>query len=733
MKNFTQRSTKDLPTARLLIASIIGLAIVVSTFSTASAAPQTESKPWVSTKLLTQTLNQLADQPPTADWATQTKQLLDAATAGDLTPQQRTAQLIRLDQQRLDIGQLHHRISQSLLPDSDRQQIWNQLQQFQYQLARRIATWSALASLGDVDSDQLAPTQQPIYLQLKGVPAEWSDYLELDDLREAFATQDEEKTKRAAARQTLARIYSPVLQATQANYVKTLFSAGDIQLLKSHASRKVDPSSIANHLERYEYRPSSRSGHRLNDVLQDLLWSDDPAYQQAAEVIQSHYRDANFRMTISQAFMNRLLPQLPTIAEPVSETIQGAKVSGRSQVSNELKVVLIPDESQLNFQIQTNGHVQSDTVAKTNAFRIMSQGQANFRVYKQISVNANGIDASKKAYSTSNGRQLLVDVQSKVDNVPIFGKIARRVAAKKVREQSSESNQLFRRKVSQAAEARVEEEVAKGIQTVRQSANKNLLEPLIALDLEPTPMQLATTESDIVIQYRLAGRDQMSANTARPASNSQSMIAFQFHQSLVNNTIARLGLKGESFNSQELADHLQNVLGVTRKAQPEGEQKEAQFKFAAHDPIRIDFEDNRVKIVINLDSLQVSGKAKPMRHLSIAAAYAIQADGMQVRLIQDTTGTRVTSRGKRLRIGDRAVVSTVMKMLFEPTYSINALPEQFRDRPQAQSLIISRLVIHNGWLGVEMDDLLTAEAGPQFNEKPETRIGDNLRRFLDRR
>ena len=717
----------------MLIASTIGLSIVVSTFSTASAAPQTQTKPWVSTKLLVQTLDQLAEQPPTADWATQTKQLLEAATAGDLTPQQRTAQLIRLDQQRFNVDPLHLRISQSSLPESDRQLAWAQIQQFQYQLARRTSTWSALAKLDDVDSDQLAPTQPPIYFQLKGVPVAWSNYLKLRDLRDAFATKDDEKAKRSAARQTLARIHSPALQPTQADYVKSLFTAGDIQLLKAYAVRKVNPSTLANRLELYESRPSSRSGYLLNDVLQDLIWSDNPAYQRAAEAIQSHYRNANFRMTVSQAFMSRLLPQLPTIAEPVSETIEGAKISGHSKVSSELKVALIPDDNQLNFQMQTNGHVQSDTVARTKTFRIMNQGQANFQVYKQISVNANGIDASKKAYSTSNGKQLLVGIQSKVDNVPIFGNLARRVAAKKVREQTPEANQLFRRKVSQEAEARVEKEIAKGIQTVRQSANKNLLEPLIAMDLEPTPMQLATTESEIVIRYRLAGRDQLAANTARPASSTQSMIAFQMHQSLINNAIARLGLNGESFNSQELADHLQKVLGVTRNTQPEGEQKEAQFKFAAHDPIRIDFEDNRVKIVINLDSLKVGDKARPMRRLSITAAYAIQADGMQVRLIQDTMGTRVTSRGKRLRIGDRAVVSTVMKMLFEPTYSINALPEQFRDRPQAQSLIISRLVIHDGWLGVEMDDLLIAHTEPQLDNRPETRIGDNLRRFLDRR
>jgi len=213
----------------------------------------------------------------------------------------------------------------------------------------------------------------------------------------------------------------------------------------------------------------------------------------------------------------------------------------------------------------------------------------------------------------------------------------------------------------------------------------------------------------------------------------QSMVAFQLHQSLINNAIARLGLKGESFSSQELADHLQEVLGLSGNAKSESEQKEAQFKFAAHDPIRIDFEDNRVKIVINLDSLQVGGSAKPMRRLSITAAYAVQASGMEVQLVQDDMGTRVTSRGKRLRIGDRAVVSTVMKMLFESTYSMNALPKQFRNRPQAQSLVISRLVIHDGWLGVEMDDLVVAQTEPKLNEKPETRIGDNLRRLLDRR
>ena len=709
--------------------------LFAATLTTVSAGPLGDPKPWVSTQILNESLDQFLEQPITADWASETKQQLEAFAAADQTTQQRIEHLARLVQQHRSIEQLYQSVGQASLAENDRQRVLAQLQQLNYQLTRRIATWSAIVDLVEHNVDN--STQQPVasQLDLARINKQWSRYLLLNELEAAFTpSADDEKAKQSAARATLARIYSPSLQPAQANYLQRVFSPAEIQLLKSHASQKVDSSSIANRLELYESDATSRSGYLLNNVLQDLIWSDDPAYQHAAQVIESHYRNANFRLTISQAFLNRLLPELPTIAEPVSETVQGALVSGRSRVSNEINVALIPDDQQLKFQIQTRGHVQADTVARTRSFRIMNQGQANFQVYKQISVNRNGIDSSQPAYATSTSNQMLVGIQSKLDNIPLFGSIARRAAEREVRKQSPENNQKFRRKVAQSAEIRVEEEIAKQVDIVSQAATEKLLKPLVALDLEPTPLQLSTTNSEIVIRYRLAGRDQMAANTARPKIDTQSMLGMQMHQSLLNNLIARLGLKGETFTGPELAEHLQNVLGVSTKTQANDEHQDAIFKFAALDPIQLDFADNRVNIVINLDSLKIGKSAKPIRRLSVTAAYAIEADGMHVRLTQDDTGTRATSRGKRMRLGDRAVISTVMQMLFEPSYSINMLPEQFRNRPQAQSLVISRLVVHDGWLGVEMDDAaVLAEVEQAPSKKNESRLGENFRRFFDRR
>jgi hypothetical protein len=707
-------------------------------FATASATVNSRpDKPWASPTPLLESLVELEQLPIVAVWANETHATIESVVQPGLNPHQRAERLALLEAQHRVIAELNKSIWASDLPDQQRLVISARLLTFRYELTRRISTWNALLKLPSNPSSLDSLKQRQVgLLDFSQLDPTWADYLLLGEFQKTFrSSQSTEQEKRKIARKVLARIYSPVLQPSQATYVQQLFEQDVIDFLKAHASRPVDASNLARRLELYESQPTSRSGFLLNEVHQDLLWSDDPNYQQAAQAIETHYRNANFRMTVSQEFMNRLLPELPTIAEPVSETVQGARVSGRSQTSNRLNVALVPDPAQLNFQIQTNGHVQSDTVARTKSFRILNQGYANFLVTKQISVNRNGFDTSHKPYSNSTAQQVLIDIQSKMDKVPLFGYVARRAAEKRIREKKAETNQLFRRKVAKQAEIRVEQVLIKQVNKVQAAATKNLLEPLVSMDLDPVPMQLATTDSEIVIRYRLAGRDQMAANTARPVGDNNALIEFQLHQSLVNNSIARLGLNGETFTGPELAAHMEDVFGFTAKANDESSDQDAEFRFAKFDPIRLDFVEDRVNFTINLDSLKI-GDSKPLRRLSLTASYGIEVDGMMVKLTQDQTGTlaekMVRGKPRPLRLGERAMVSTVMKMLFEDTYSVNALPKKFRDQPKASTLSISRLVATNGWLGVSFNEFQTASNASDSGDTDQ-RIGSNLRRLLERR
>ena len=116
------------------------------------------------------------------------------------------------------------------------------------------------------------------------------------------------------------------------------------------------------------------------------------------------------------------------------------------------------------------------------------------------------------------------------------------------------------------------------------------------------------------------------------------------------------------------------------------------------------------------------------------AVYQVQTSGMQVFLTQDDNGTLI--RGKRLKLREKAAISTIMKVLFKKNYDFDALPAQFAAKINGQNLEISQLVVANGWIGVSIDDrnsapfnqstIATTPAAPQ-------RLGDNLRRVLNRR
>ena len=106
---------------------------------------------------------------------------------------------------------------------------------------------------------------------------------------------------------------------------------------------------------------------------------------------------------------------------------------------------------------------------------------------------------------------------------------------------------------------------------------------------------------------------------------------------------------------------------------------------------------------------------------------------MQFVLEQDDQETRIKGR-KRIKFTDKAAISTVMKVLFKKQYVVNALPQQVRSRIGGENLMISQLVISDGWLGLSFDDRQLQPADVYFSEAPQRQPrSGGLRRFFLRR
>ena len=606
-----------------------------------------------------------------------------------------------------------------------------------YRIQRRLAIWnSLLESKTQLEINQAAVTQsfgtgsvphQRLLDDLSSgqIDPVWRDYLMLDSLESVMANTSPGSPKvKSAAREVLARIYSPVLDDEQANYVISVVSPYSIQLLKDVASLPVDEMELLRRIENYELSSSSLAGYYLNDQYQNLLWSEKPDENAIASAIETHYRNANIRLSFSERLLNRLLPKLPEIEQPVDQNIKGARVLGKSRVSNQLRVNLIPDDSQIQFNVETRGDVQSDTVAKTKVFRVTNLGKANFEVFQNVTINKEGIEAVGDPYARSKANQFLVGVESTLDRHPILGGLARKIAEKNLQRDASETDRMYKRTVESSAEEQMRTQVSEQLQVVRELAYTKLFQPLFGMDLEPEPKQLATTEDQMVVRYRIGGRDQMAANTARPLDSASSLMSFQLHQSAINNAISRIGLNGNQFTIDELVAHLRGFIGAENSTQPSVKSdRHAEIGFAYFDPILVEFQEGQLKVTLNLRSLKIGEKGKVWKNVSLTAAYRFVRDGMKIQLQQNDDGTRI--RGKRLRFGDRAAISTVMKVLFKKEYSVESLPDKIAQRIDTSQLEISQLSVSDGWLAVSVDDR-------EFNTAQET-VLDILRTSSSRK
>lgn len=680
---------------------------------------QAEQSTWPApTKLLDQ-LEQLQGTPA-EPWANGTCRLLESISAVSIdrpmslpdlqTAKEQIAQLglqsERAAQVAASLQALQQRkgVSNQSLASAD---LINQVYQVRYCIDRRVAVWRTLLDIGarPVPASQESPFSLAKHgrISFRPLDDQWSDYLLLDEVKREFNSLNPDPDRqKSAARQTLGRIYSPVLKPEQKEFLQQAVDPQLISFLRQSAADPVDVRKLLQRMEQHEQSPSGATEFRLNDLYQDLVWSEDPRDQKAAQAILLHYRNANVRLSVSGELLNRLVPEMPATRERVSDQVMGAAVSGQSYISNRLQVQLIPDPNQVQLRLQTMGTVRSNTVARRDGFAIQNLGLARFQVFKRLAFGRDGVDSSELPVAYSTADQQVVGMRSKLDGVPLFGRLARKIASQKIEDEAPKTQKLVRDKVEREASERMQEQVELQLQQMRASLYDNVLQPLLALELEPEPVQMSTTEEELVMRYRLAGRDQMAASSARPAAIGGSLCNCQVHESVMNNAIMRLGLNGNEFTAQQLQEHFQQLMGIqSDDAVADSEAApDARFAFAPLDPIRVRLDDQKLTVELNLASMQI-GDGRKWKRLSVKTSYVPRVQNGTVVLDQSTDGIRL--KGQRLRFRDQVALRTVFEVLFKSEYQVTVLPEKFQQRV-GNDLSITQLVLADGWLGVSIDD-----------------------------
>jgi len=553
------------------------------------------------------------------------------------------------------------------------------------------------------------------HLQLPDLEPEWATYLTLEELQKRL---DEKPTdveaRRNASQKFLSRLTSPVLTSGQSDYLKSRIEQDTVDAIREFAFEPVDLRETLEHVDAFV-----RTGHgyysaKLASVMQGLAWQDDEPSQLLAQTLDQQLRGANLRISVSDEMLNRLLPETPDITEPVNENVMGADVRGQSRIANRLQIRLIPDSDQIQLRLESFGLVRSRTKAVQQGFEIDNVGDSSFQVFKNLKIGRHGILADRPAAAASASSKV-VGMSSKYDSMPIVGHIARRLASRQIAEKTPATNRMVERRLESMASERFEQEIDAHLFDLQDYLTQNLVEPLTALELEPTPIEMRSTDDRIIMQYRMAGRDQLTASSSRPMGLQKSLMSMQVHESLINNMLARIDLAGQTFSGEELSNHFGEIFGFQAQPDPRFSEADYQLQFAAYDPVALHFDSDKVVIELNIRGFKV-GRGKTWRNLTVRATYHPQVNGERLKLIQSESG--ISLKGSRLGARDQAALRVIFSAMFRGEYEVALLPDGITQR-LGTPVAISQFELNEGWLAMSIDDLAGPAAIIPRNERPQ--------------
>jgi hypothetical protein len=459
-------------------------------------------------------------------------------------------------------------------------------------------------------------------------------------------------------------------------------------------AKSVDLRSLSAGLEGYEQTDEASLGRSVRAQQLQLLASDDATERGLGEALETHYRNANIRIAVTGELLNRYLSQERVTDEWVRDCIVGTPVRGRSETSAQSRVHLIPTAGVLNLELETNGVVNSNTLADGGQAIVHTLSTTDFWVKEPIVVDREGIRSQPKTADAENCAKL-VGVKTMFDWVPLLGAYVRARAVEEYRAKRPQAKAEVECKVTARASRRVGSEADEAIDRVDQEIRERFTRRLSEYGVEVTPIELTTTSERLIARLRMASDGQLGAHSPRPRAPADSLASLQIHQSALTNAAIVLDLNGKRFTAPELQQSLRTTFPRLAERQPDRDvRKDTVFDFADRDAIQFRVSEGRAELMITLKEFIYEGKTA--RNFIVHAFYRPEVDGLDAKLVRDG-GLGIEGR---LGAGDRARLHNVFETVLPTDRTIPVFRVDDPDDPRLAGLMITQLVLEDGWVGM---------------------------------
>ena len=580
-----------------------------------------------------------------------------------------------------------------------------QLIQASFGLSRRLSIWrqthdimvqGTYATESAIDPQLMLPKLDAVESMLRegGQLLSWNDFLMLDDVRDGSSFGMLPEDRHSLAEAILSRMQSPMLNSKQQDLMNEPVFTAFRSELSAWAGRNISFPNMLKMIEYYESNLDSKSANELAQSIQALLSSNQPEVKQLGQTLDHSYRNANIRFAVSEDFMNALVPKMEAEDEDVNDYILGNLVRGRSRTSNVLKVHMVPDARQWRLQLDVNGVVDSNTSSYAGPITIFNRGRSRYQAAKQLVINQNGFWVSKAVANAQTATDIS-DLQSDYDGIPLIGSIVRNVAMSQTEAKKQEAEREVRYKIKRRAEKELDQGLNEKVEQWQDQLLEKVVVPLQKLKVQPSVIEMQTTDNQLVGRFRIAGDVQLGAHAPRPVAASGSVFSMQVHESTLNNMLEQLKLSGRRATVEQLLKDAEGLFKGLDEELLDQIPLGAEIEFAAVDPVRIRLVDDQVRLTLQIAELK-SGR-NSWKNFSVRATYSLNSDQLDAQLVRSTS---IQLKGEKLRFRDQITLRVVFTKILSKNLIIPILPAHLLADSRIDSFEASQLAIHEGWFAL---------------------------------
>ena len=455
----------------------------------------------------------------------------------------------------------------------------------------------------------------------------------------------------------------------------------------------VDLYSLSDDIESYERIRAPRIARTIIERQRQLAESEVVQERELANRIEQSYRNANIRVALSGELLNRFVPAPQPEMSMVRDRIAGTPVRGQSRTIAENRVKLNPDESRWRLGLESDGTVNSETVADGGQAKVLTHGTTQFTAEKPITVDPNGVCVGRSAAAASTCNQL-VGVKTNYDWVPIISEVVRKKAIEEYHRKQPRARAEVEYKVARRVESQLDSRGDDAVSRVEKQVRDRFLGPIDRAGVELTPIEFSTTDKRIVARLRVAGKDQLAGHTPRPRAPADSLASLQVHESAFTNAALTLGLDDKTYTAPELQEMLRSKLPRLSESTPIEVKEDTVFKFADQDAVRFRVAKDRLEIILNMAQVEFEGET--VRNFRVHAYYKPDIDGLEADFVRDGA---LGIEG-RLRTGDRARMHGVFNKVLTEDRRLPVVQLTDPNDVRLAGLMITQLVLEDGWIGL---------------------------------